>query len=143
MEMLFRLNDKKSSELFRQPVDAKQVPDYYQRILNPMDLNTIAENLKEGKYYDASEVYRDLDQIIINCLDYNYNNFEIIKKAEAFKECIKTEWGNFMKEMQRKMNITDSIIVDVTSDIHERLLAMEEKRRKRKVTPANSSMMES
>lgn len=42
MEMLFRLNDKKSSELFRMPVDARQVPDYYTRITSPMDLNTIA-----------------------------------------------------------------------------------------------------
>ncbi len=90
------------------------MPDYYQRITNPMDLNTIADNLKEGKYYEAIEVYRDLDQIIINCMEYNYNNFEILKKAESFKECIKTEWGNFIKEMQRKMNIIDSIIIDVT-----------------------------
>jgi hypothetical protein len=88
------------------------------------------------------DVYRDLELIISNCLHYNFNNFEIIKKAESFKECIKTEWGNFIKEMQKKMNISDSIIIDVTPDIHERLLAMEEKRKKRKAA-ATASMLES
>lgn len=88
-------------------------------------------------------MYCDLNLIISNCLEYNYNNFEIIKKAESFRECIKTEWGNFMKEMQRKVNVVDSIIIDVTPEVHERLLAMEEKRRRRKAAAASANLLES
>lgn len=46
MEMLFKLNDRKSANLFKQPVDEILVPDYYKIILNPMDLTTIANKLK-------------------------------------------------------------------------------------------------
>lgn len=74
MEMLFRLNDKKSSELFKQPVDGKIVHDYYDRIKKPMDLSTIANNLKDGKYVVAQEVLDDLNLIISNCEHYNSNN---------------------------------------------------------------------
>jgi hypothetical protein len=58
-----------------------------------MDLNTIIENLKLGKYEEAICVYRDLELVISNCMLYNFNNFEIINKADSFKDSIKTDWG--------------------------------------------------
>lgn len=76
-------------------------------------------------------------------MEYNHNNFEILKKAESFRDCIRTEWGNFLKDMQRKMNISDSIIIDITPEVHERLLAMEDRRRKRKAASASVSSLES
>lgn len=114
--MLFRLNDKKSSDLFKMPVDSKLVPDYYDRIQKPMDLNTIANNLKDGKYIVAQEVLDDLNLIISNCNHYNFNNFEILKKSESFKECIKTEWTNFVKELSKK-GIDSNSVIEVTPDI--------------------------
>lgn len=62
--MIFRLRDKKSSEIFKEPVNPNEVPGYYEKIKNPMDLNTIINKLKEGKYSYAKEVYDDLMLII-------------------------------------------------------------------------------
>ena len=59
-----------------------------------MDLQTIINKLKEGKYRFAAEILDDLKLIISNCVFYNSHN-NILKKAEQFDECIKTEWTNF------------------------------------------------
>ena len=42
------MREKKSSELFREPVDIKKVPDYYEIIKKPMDLTKILTKLKAG-----------------------------------------------------------------------------------------------
>ena len=56
MEAIYALRDKKSSDIFKEPVDAAKVPDYYEKITKPMDLSTILKKLKLGKYFQAKEV---------------------------------------------------------------------------------------
>lgn len=50
VEAIYALRDKKSSDIFKEPVDAAKIPDYYIEIKNPIDLTTIQKKLKEGKY---------------------------------------------------------------------------------------------
>src|SRR5690242_3164130 len=54
-DIIGRLRAKKSSALFRSPVDRRLVPDYDVYIKKPMDLSTLARNLHEGKYSKPSE----------------------------------------------------------------------------------------
>ena len=46
IEALYALRDKKSSDIFKEPVDATKIPDYYEKIKNPIDLSTIQKKLK-------------------------------------------------------------------------------------------------
>ena len=54
--MIYKLIDKKTSEIFRQPVDRVALPDYYEKIKNPMDISKIISKMKKGEYEYAIEV---------------------------------------------------------------------------------------
>lgn len=46
--MIYKLIEKKTSEIFRQPVDRNALPDYYEKIKNPIDISTIIKKLRKG-----------------------------------------------------------------------------------------------
>jgi histone acetyltransferase len=52
---------------FVEPVDANEVPDYYEIIKNPIDLTMISKRLDEG-FYITKEIFRaDLQRMLDNC----------------------------------------------------------------------------
>lgn len=62
-----------TNHLFLMPVDpvALNIPTYRQIIKHPMDLGTMTQKLKQGQYGKASEVRKDFDLMIDNCLAFN------------------------------------------------------------------------
>jgi bromodomain-containing factor 1 len=50
---------------------ALNIPHYRQVVKHPMDLGTMAQKLKQGQYTKASEVKKDFDLMIHNCLTFN------------------------------------------------------------------------
>ena len=46
--MIYKLIEKKTSEIFRKPVDPVALPDYYEKIKNPIDISTIIKRLKKS-----------------------------------------------------------------------------------------------
>ncbi|PVU91474.1 hypothetical protein BB561_004376 [Smittium simulii] len=60
-----------SAWAFLQPVDDKEVPDYYLHIKNPMDLATLMENIKTGKYDNLETFIYDTTLIFNNAREYN------------------------------------------------------------------------
>lgn len=61
------------NSVFLAPVDpvALNIPHYRQVVKHPMDLGTMTQKLKQGQYAKASEVKRDFDLMIQNCLAFN------------------------------------------------------------------------
>ena len=61
------------NHVFLLPVDpvALNIPHYRQIIKQPMDLGTMTQKLKQGQYGKASEVRKDFDLMIENCLLFN------------------------------------------------------------------------
>ena len=51
--MIYKLMEKKHSEIFREPVDAGLLPDYHKKIKKPTDISTIIQRLK-GSHYQGS-----------------------------------------------------------------------------------------
>ena len=43
---IYRLIEKKTSKLFQKPVNARDLPDYYEKIRNPIDLSTMIQKLR-------------------------------------------------------------------------------------------------
>ncbi|XP_037072228.1 ATPase family AAA domain-containing protein 2-like [Pollicipes pollicipes] len=64
-------------ELFRQPVEEEDAPDYYSIIERPMDLDTIMTRIDQHKYEAAEDFLADVDQICTNALEYNPDTTEI------------------------------------------------------------------
>ncbi|TMW55909.1 hypothetical protein Poli38472_008557 [Pythium oligandrum] len=59
------------SELFRTPVDAALVKDYYQVIKQPMDLGTIKKKTDETQYDSMRDFIKDLELMVNNSKVYN------------------------------------------------------------------------
>jgi len=71
--ILKKLVNYKRSTAFRKPVDyvSLGLHDYPILIKKPMDLSTLKNNLKNGKYLNLQEFLTDLQLIWNNCKSYN------------------------------------------------------------------------
>ena len=71
-QVLKELVNIDDSVYFREPVDTEEVPDYYDIIKNPMDLQTMQKRVETGKYYITLEIFlADLKRIWANAKHYN------------------------------------------------------------------------
>lgn len=61
------------------PVSAKGVPDYYNIVTRPMDLQTMRENLRQKKYHTREDFLADVNQIVENSTLYNGNVLDLIR----------------------------------------------------------------
>lgn len=71
---------------FLEPVDAKQVPDYYTIIKNPIDLKTIQGKL--SSYKNKEDLKKDLDLMIQNCFTYNMPGSDVYDCGVKLKKVI-------------------------------------------------------
>lgn len=70
-DFLNHLKRGKHAWPFLQPVDEKQVEDYYTVIKHPMDLQTMQQKLDKGLYDTPKAFVEDVKLIIKNCRQYN------------------------------------------------------------------------
>ncbi|KAI1718220.1 bromodomain-containing protein [Ditylenchus destructor] len=63
------------------PVNAKKVPDYYELIKQPMDLQQIRKNISDNKYELRRQFLEDLTLILMNSVTYNGPNHIITHAA--------------------------------------------------------------
>uniref|UniRef100_A0A914YEX7 Bromo domain-containing protein n=1 Tax=Panagrolaimus superbus TaxID=310955 RepID=A0A914YEX7_9BILA len=59
------------SAAFHTKVDARKLPNYYDKIKNPMHFGMILQNIKDHKYFTVGQFRRDVEQIKINSEIYN------------------------------------------------------------------------
>uniref|UniRef100_A0A8R1DWP1 Histone acetyltransferase n=1 Tax=Caenorhabditis japonica TaxID=281687 RepID=A0A8R1DWP1_CAEJA len=71
---------------FLQPVDSKEVPDYYDVIKRPMDLRTMMNKIKQRVYNSPDEVRNDFQLILTNCETYNETDSEIYQLSQELSE---------------------------------------------------------
>jgi hypothetical protein len=93
------LKSKGKAAIFSRPVDAKrdQVPQYYEVIKNPMDLQTVLNKLKDPKtgqrvYTDPCEFSADMRQIWINCRIYNGVEGKVGQYGVELSEEFERKW---------------------------------------------------
>ncbi|KZT72342.1 hypothetical protein DAEQUDRAFT_755185 [Daedalea quercina L-15889] len=63
--------DNRDAEAFLKPVSRTDVPDYYDVISNPMDLQTMHKRVKQKQYKSKRDFKDDLELIWSNCFTYN------------------------------------------------------------------------
>ncbi|KAH6942435.1 hypothetical protein HPB50_005498 [Hyalomma asiaticum] len=84
-KLLKSLQTHKMAWPFLQPVDAKEAPDYYTIIKEPMDLQTIERRLQSRHYQKLSEFIGDMTKIFDNCRYYNPRNSPFYQCAEVLE----------------------------------------------------------
>ena len=85
-----------SSTAFRQPVDVVglKIPTYFDYIKKPMDLHTLEDNLKGGKYPTVDVFVADFNQIVENSRIFNGADHGVTKQALEMK-------ASFEKQMEK------------------------------------------
>ncbi|XP_051509414.1 bromodomain and PHD finger-containing protein 3 [Myxocyprinus asiaticus] len=68
---LEQLQEKDTAKIFAQPVNLKEVPDYLEFVLHPMDFSTMKSKLEAHKYRSVTDLEADFNLMITNCLLYN------------------------------------------------------------------------
>lgn len=53
------------------PVDAEEVPEYYDNVLFPIDLGTMSSRLKNGYYVHERLFIADMKRMFANCYKFN------------------------------------------------------------------------
>lgn len=69
--LLENLETRDTSQIFREPVNINEVPDYLDIVTQPMDLSTMKLKLQSHQYTNLNELEADFDLMIQNCLAYN------------------------------------------------------------------------
>lgn len=73
-------------EIFIEPVDLAEVPDYTTIVTSPMDLSTMKEKLEAGKYDGLGGMQKDFELMIANCLAYNGRDTLFYRAAVKMRE---------------------------------------------------------
>lgn len=69
--LLDSLFAKDEHEIFTEPVEIEDVPDYMDVVTHPMDLGTMRKKLRSGNYQTLDDMENDFNLMISNCLAYN------------------------------------------------------------------------
>ncbi|CAI5737288.1 unnamed protein product [Peronospora destructor] len=83
--VLQRLLELPESELFRVPVDAATVFNYYQIVKQPMDLSAIRHKIETKEYDSMREFVKDLELIVNNSRIFNGDSTKSAITANAQK----------------------------------------------------------
>ncbi|KAE8803666.1 putative histone acetyltransferase GCN5 [Hordeum vulgare] len=89
MRMLLKsLVDHADAWPFKEPVDSRDVPDYYDIIKDPIDLKTMSRRVESEQYYVTLEMFvADLKRMFINARTYNSPDtiyFKCSTRLEAY-----------------------------------------------------------
>lgn len=70
--LLKTMHDHADAWPFKEPVDARDVPDYYEIIKDPMDLKTMSKRVESEVYYVTFEMFvEDVKRMFSNARTYN------------------------------------------------------------------------
>ncbi|KAK7130294.1 hypothetical protein R3I94_008909 [Phoxinus phoxinus] len=69
--VLDQLQEKDQAHIFAEPVSIKEVPDYMDHIIHPMDFSTMSKRIDAQGYKCLDEFEADFNLIIENCMKYN------------------------------------------------------------------------
>lgn len=69
--ILQQLVAKDTGQIFIEPVDQNEVPDYGDIVKHPMDLQTMEFKIKNFEYNNLEAFENDFNLMISNCLSYN------------------------------------------------------------------------
>lgn len=99
--LLDQLFAKDTQEIFTEPVDIEEVPDYNEVVTNPMDLGTMRNKLREGQYQSLDDMENDFQLMIQNCLAYNNKDTIFYRAGVRMRDQCSPLFKSVRKELIR------------------------------------------
>ncbi|XP_058120592.1 bromodomain-containing protein homolog [Anopheles ziemanni] len=99
--ILDQLEGKDDKEIFREPVDTEEVPDYMDIVKHPMDLGTMRQKLKRGMYVRIEDLEQDFGLMIRNCLAYNNKDTMFYRAGVKMRDAGAIVFRTVRKELER------------------------------------------
>ncbi len=89
--LIEKLKNHQNAWPFKEPVDSNLVPDYYNKITQPMDLQTLEKNLESGNYKNKNVFEKELRKIFSNAREYNKPGTIYYKFANTLEDFIEED----------------------------------------------------
>ncbi|KAK3212848.1 hypothetical protein Dsin_017554 [Dipteronia sinensis] len=83
------LQRRDTNEIFAEPVDPKEVEEYYEIVKEPMDFGTMRAKLHEGMYTSLEQFEHDVYLICGNAMHFNSSATIFFRQARAIHELAK------------------------------------------------------
>ncbi|EZA60271.1 hypothetical protein DMN91_010538 [Ooceraea biroi] len=84
--LLEAIKAKDVNDVFGQPVNTKEVPDYLEIVSHPMDLSTMQAKLEKQEYETIAAFQADFNLMVNNCLAYNRKDTMFYRAGMKMKE---------------------------------------------------------
>lgn len=112
-KLLEAIEAKDTADIFREPVDVKEVPDYMDVVTHPMDLSTMRLKLMSGVYFTMDALQADFDLMIRNCLAYNNKDTIFYRAGVRMREQCAPLFRSVRKELE-----SDGLVETQKTDDH-------------------------
>ncbi|KAF7845184.1 Bromodomain and PHD finger-containing protein 3 [Senna tora] len=90
LELVLNILQRRDTyEIFAEPVDPKEVEDYYEIIEEPMDFGTMRAKLHEGMYKSLDQFEHDVFLIFNNAMHFNSSGTIYFRQARTINELAK------------------------------------------------------
>ncbi|XP_071021106.1 bromodomain and PHD finger-containing protein 3 [Oncorhynchus clarkii lewisi] len=99
---LDQLQEKDAGQIFAQPVNLKEVPDYLEFISQPMDFSTMRSKLEAHSYNSLAHLEVDFNLTVANCLLYNAKDTLFHRAALRLRDL----GGAILRHAQRQAHNT-------------------------------------
>merc|ERR1711899_566190 len=115
------LTEIDQQQIFSDPVDLEEVPDYLDHIRNPMDIKTMNEKLESFAYLTLDDLEQDFNLMVDNCLSYNERDTMFFRAGVKMRD----HGGTIIRQARREI---ESVGFDLKTGLHteERLSQKEE-----------------
>ncbi|KAG1932757.1 bromodomain-containing protein 1-like isoform X3 [Pimephales promelas] len=84
--VLDQLQEKDQAHIFAKPVSIKEVPDYMDHIIHPMDFSTMSKRIDAQGYKYLDEFEADFNLIVENCMKYNGKDSYFYRAAVRLRD---------------------------------------------------------
>jgi len=130
--ILSQLINHKFGWVFKDPVDpvALDIPDYFEKIKNPMDLGTIQKKLNDFEYDDIEEFAADVRLVFSNCLTYNPPGADVHLMGITLSGIFEKQWKNFRGKPTKKASTPKNGKTDEISEMQSVILDLKNEHQK-------------
>jgi len=98
------LEENDSQHIFAEPVDVRDVPDYFDHIKTPMDFSTMKKKLDNMHYVTLDELEEDFTLMVNNCLSYNEKETVFYRAGTKMRDI----GGLIIRQARRDMETGES-----------------------------------
>ncbi|KAI0675237.1 histone acetyltransferase GCN5, partial [Trametes maxima] len=106
-KLLSDLQSHSTAWPFREPVNAKDVADYYDVITHPMDLSTMEHKLDNNQYPDVDAFLDDAQLVFDNCRMYNPEDTVYHRSATKLEKYMRERMKEYGLERSSKIKRED------------------------------------